>query len=67
MMPDRIGMVSGLFFGLAFCMGGLGAAGLGALADRIRIVAICQICAPLPLLGWSRLPCRVGRITAERG
>ncbi|MGH8362810.1 MAG: hypothetical protein ACRESQ_05615, partial [Gammaproteobacteria bacterium] len=51
MMPQRIGVVSGLFYGLAFGMGGIGAAVLGALADRFGIVFVYQVCAFLPLLG----------------
>jgi len=44
-------MVSGLFFGFAFGMGGLGAAVLGLVADRTSIELVYQICAYLPLLG----------------
>ncbi len=51
MMPQRIGVVSGLFYGLAFGMGGIGAAVLGALADGFGIVFVYQVCAFLPLLG----------------
>jgi MFS transporter, FSR family, fosmidomycin resistance protein len=51
MMPHRIGVVSGLFYGLAFGMGGVGAAVLGAIADRFGIVFMYQVCAFLPLLG----------------
>ncbi|CCH12342.1 Fosmidomycin resistance protein [Stenotrophomonas maltophilia D457] len=51
MMPHRIGMVSGLFFGFAFGMGGLGAAVLGMLADRTSIEFVYQLTAFLPLLG----------------
>lgn len=51
LMPGRIGMVSGLFFGFAFGMGGLGAAVLGLVADRTSIELVYQICAYLPLLG----------------
>ncbi len=51
LMPGRIGMVSGLFFGFAFGMGGLGAALLGLLADHTSIELVYQICAYLPLLG----------------
>lgn len=51
MMPHRIGMVSGLFFGFAFGMGGLGAAVLGLLADRTSIEFVYQLTAFLPLLG----------------
>ena len=51
LLPGRIGMVSGIFFGLAFGMGGLGAAVLGALADRTSIGFVYQICAFLPAIG----------------
>ena len=51
LIPGRIGMVSGLFFGFAFGMGGLGAALLGLLADHTSIELVYQICAYLPLLG----------------
>ncbi|MGO3859812.1 MAG: MFS transporter [Neisseriaceae bacterium] len=51
LVPGRIGMVSGLFFGLAFGMGGLGAAVLGYIADKTSIVFVYQLCAYLPLLG----------------
>lgn len=51
LMPGRIGMVSGLFFGFAFGMGGLGAAVLGVVADHAGINTVYQICAYLPLLG----------------
>lgn len=51
LMPGRIGMVSGLFFGFAFGMGGLGAAVLGLVADRTSIELVYQICAYLPLIG----------------
>ncbi|PKH21402.1 MFS transporter [Enterobacterales bacterium CwR94] len=51
LMPSRIGMVSGLFFGFAFGMGGLGAAVLGYVADHTGIDVVYQICAWLPALG----------------
>jgi len=51
LMPGRIGMVSGLFFGFAFGMGGLGAAVLGLVADHTSIFLVYKICAFLPLLG----------------
>lgn len=51
LLPGRIGMVSGLFFGLAFGMGGLGAAVLGVVADHTSIDLVYKICAFLPLLG----------------
>lgn len=51
LVPGRVGLVSGLFFGLAFGMAGIGAAVLGGLADRIGIAAVYEICGFLPLLG----------------
>lgn len=51
LLPGRIGMVSGLFFGFAFGMGGLGAAVLGLVADHTNIFVVYKICAYLPLLG----------------
>ena len=51
LIPGRVGMVSGLFFGFAFGMGGLGAAILGVLADRTSIDFVFRVCAFLPLLG----------------
>lgn len=51
LLPGRIGMVSGLFFGFAFGMGGLGAAVLGIVADHTSIELVYKICAFLPLLG----------------
>jgi FSR family fosmidomycin resistance protein-like MFS transporter len=51
MLTHRIGMVSGLFYGFSFGLGGLGAAVLGLLADRVGINFVYQVCAFLPLLG----------------
>lgn len=51
LMPGRTGAVSGLFFGLAFGMGGIGAAVLGGMADHYGITAVYKICAFLPLIG----------------
>jgi len=51
LLPGKIGMISGLFFGFAFGMGGLGSALLGALADRTSIIYVYQVCAFLPLIG----------------
>jgi len=51
LMPGKVGAVSGLFFGFAFGMGGIGAAVLGGLADRHGIEFVYRICAYLPLLG----------------
>jgi FSR family fosmidomycin resistance protein-like MFS transporter len=51
LVPGRIGMISGLFFGFSFGMGGLGAAVLGQVADRQGIVMVYDICAWLPAIG----------------
>jgi FSR family fosmidomycin resistance protein-like MFS transporter len=51
LMPGRVGMVSGMFFGFAFGMGGIGAAVLGVLADRAGIDVVYRLCAFLPLIG----------------
>ncbi len=51
MLTHRIGMVSGLFYGFSFGLGGIGAAVLGVLADQFGIVFVYQVCAFLPLLG----------------
>lgn len=51
LMPGKIGMISGLFFGLAFGMGGLASALLGLLADVTDIYFVYHICAFLPLIG----------------
>ncbi len=51
LLPGRTGLVSGLFFGLAFGMGGLGAAILGVLADLRGIGFVYQVCAFLPAIG----------------
>jgi MFS transporter, FSR family, fosmidomycin resistance protein len=51
LMPGRVGMVSGLFFGLAFGLGGLGAALLGTLADHTSIDFVYKVCSFLPALG----------------
>ncbi|WP_109513204.1 MFS transporter [Pseudomonas ovata] len=50
-VPGRVGMVSGIMFGLMFGISGIGAAGLGELADRFGIVWVYQLIAWLPLLG----------------
>lgn len=50
-LPGRVGMVSGLFFGLAFGLGGIGAAVLGELADWTSIGFVYQLCAFLPAIG----------------
>jgi FSR family fosmidomycin resistance protein-like MFS transporter len=51
LMPHRFGMISGVFFGVAFGIGGLGAAVLGKLADHTGIAFVYQLCAFLPALG----------------
>jgi len=51
LVPHRVGLVGGLFYGLAFGLGGLSAAALGVLADQIGIVAVFKLCAGLPALG----------------
>lgn len=51
LLPGRVGTVSGLFFGLAFGMGGIGAALLGQLADHTSIEFVYRVCAFLPAIG----------------
>jgi FSR family fosmidomycin resistance protein-like MFS transporter len=51
LIPGKIGMISGLFFGFAFGMGGLGSALLGMLADKTSIDYVYHVCAFLPLIG----------------
>ncbi len=51
LVPTKIGLISGLFFGLAFGLGGLGAAGLGMLADARGIEFVYRVCAFLPAIG----------------
>ena len=51
LMPHRVGMISGLFFGLSFGVGGIGAAALGQFADMYSIDFVYQICSFLPALG----------------
>jgi FSR family fosmidomycin resistance protein-like MFS transporter len=51
LVPGRVGLISGVFFGFAFGMGGIGAAALGSLADRIGIEGVYALCAYLPAIG----------------
>jgi FSR family fosmidomycin resistance protein-like MFS transporter len=51
LMPGRVGMIAGLFFGVAFGISGIGAAALGALADRTDIVYVYRLCSYLPAIG----------------
>lgn len=51
LMPGRVGMISGMFFGFAFGLGGIGAAVLGRIADHTSIDFVFRMCSYLPLLG----------------
>jgi len=51
LVPHRIGLVGGLFYGLSFGLAGLAAAGLGLVADRIGVVEMFRLCAWLPVIG----------------
>ncbi|HTJ79229.1 MAG TPA: MFS transporter [Rariglobus sp.] len=51
LVPGKVGMISGIFFGFAFGMGGIGSALLGKLADHTGIVFVFELCGFLPLLG----------------
>jgi len=51
LLPGRVGMISGLFFGLAFGIAGIGAAVLGRLADATSITFVYHVCAFLPAIG----------------
>jgi FSR family fosmidomycin resistance protein-like MFS transporter len=51
LVPGRIGLISGIFFGLAFGMGGIGAALLGKLADATDINFVYHVCSFLPMIG----------------
>ena len=51
LIPGKVGLVAGLFFGFAFGMGGIGSALLGKLADAKGITYVYNVCAFLPLIG----------------
>jgi FSR family fosmidomycin resistance protein-like MFS transporter len=51
LVPGNVGMIAGLFFGFAFGIGGLGAAGLGVLADATSVAFVYKVCAFLPAFG----------------
>jgi FSR family fosmidomycin resistance protein-like MFS transporter len=51
LVPGKVGLIAGLFFGLSFGLGGLGAAVLGELADRTSIEFVYRVCAYLPAIG----------------
>jgi len=51
LLPGRVGLVSGMFFGFAFGLGGLGAAAMGRIADAHGIAYVYQLCSYLPAIG----------------
>ena len=51
LVPGRVGMIAGLFFGIAFGTAGIGAAALGQLADHTSIFFVYHVCAFLPIIG----------------
>jgi FSR family fosmidomycin resistance protein-like MFS transporter len=51
LIPGKVGTISGVFFGLAFGMGGIGAALLGELADLTSIAVVYRVCSFLPMIG----------------
>jgi MFS transporter, FSR family, fosmidomycin resistance protein len=63
LLPGRVGLVSGMFFGFSFGLGGLGAAALGQLADATSIDTVYKLCSFLPMLGLLTvfLPRHIGR------
>src|SRR6202035_2145442 len=65
LLPGRVGTVSGLFFGLAFGIGGMGAALLGKLADLRGIEFVYSLCSYLPLIGL--LAAFLPDLRAQRG
>jgi FSR family fosmidomycin resistance protein-like MFS transporter len=50
-VPGRVGMISGMFFGFSFGLGGLGAAAMGRVADATSVSFVFQLCAYLPAIG----------------
>ena len=62
LLPGHVGAIAGLFFGLAFGLGGIGAAALGKIADSAGVVTVFIICSYLPLLGilTAFLPAEAG-------
>lgn len=67
LMPGRVGAVAGLFFGIAFGVGGIGAALLGQVADRWGIELVYRVCSFLPAIGLlaALLPDLERRATAR--
>jgi FSR family fosmidomycin resistance protein-like MFS transporter len=51
LLPGRVGLVSGMFFGFAFGLGGIGAAAMGRIADASSIAFVYQLCSYLPVIG----------------
>ncbi|HXA15267.1 MAG TPA: MFS transporter, partial [Opitutaceae bacterium] len=51
LIPNRVGLVAGIFFGLAFGSAGIGSALLGRLADHTSITYVFHVCSFLPLIG----------------
>jgi FSR family fosmidomycin resistance protein-like MFS transporter len=51
LVPGKVGLIAGLFFGFAFGIAGIGSAVLGEVADRTSINYVFQLCAFLPLIG----------------
>jgi FSR family fosmidomycin resistance protein-like MFS transporter len=64
LVPGRVGLIAGVFFGLAFGFGGIGAAVLGVVADREGIAYVFTICSYMPLLGL--LTVFLPRLTGHR-
>jgi len=69
LVPHRVGLVGGLFYGLAFGLGGIAAAAIGLMADQIGIVAVFKLCAWLPALGLLTilLPRSAGVVSKGQG
>lgn len=69
LMPGKVGMIAGLFFGFAFGMGGIGSAVLGRLADHTSITYVYHVCSFLPLIGivTAFLPNIEGRKKLKKG
>jgi FSR family fosmidomycin resistance protein-like MFS transporter len=51
LVPGKVGLIAGLFFGMAFGIAGIGSAALGNMADHVGINAVYHMCAYLPLIG----------------
>ena len=66
LVPGRVGLINGIFFGLAFGMGGIAAAALGALADAHGIEFVYRICAWLPAFGVLTIFLPRGVVRAHR-